>query len=60
MPTINISSKIKEIFKKKKLTYSVKMGKNISEDKFEEVLLNSFDKKFSIGKNNNELKGGEK
>lgn len=45
MVTINISDKTKERFKKQKLEESAKQGKSISEDEFEIILLDKYEKK---------------
>lgn len=39
MVTINVSPETKELFKKEKLKYSNKLGRNISEDEFIKILL---------------------
>lgn len=45
MVTINISEKTKERFKKDKLNVSAKEGKSLSEDDFENILLDKFEGK---------------
>jgi len=43
MVTINLSIETKEKFKKRKLEASVKEGKQLSEDDFENILLDKFE-----------------
>lgn len=45
MVTINISAETKERFKKLKLEISVQKGESISEEEFENILLDKFQEK---------------
>lgn len=45
MVSINISKETKERFKKSKLNMSAKEGKSLSEDDFENILLDKFERR---------------